>query len=213
MTLSGVASLAAALVLCLLAVLPRPGFSFTHGDILSGAQILSAEQRSDYLAYVRQNLTWDSIYLLLQVIVWCGLAATIARKNRLTAAFVLVIGVLGAFLDLAENSIRWAFLTMNGAPSGTLAFVWSVTFAMSFWFMAVAAVAAATALGSRMPGARLAVLAGFAVIPASALIFTAGYKPLFFWMIAWHVVIGIFLIRNPSEARRESAPVEPTASA
>jgi len=116
------------------------------------------------------------------------------------AFFVLVVGSLGAFFDFLENSIRWAFLTLTASPSETLALAWSVVFSMSFWFMVLAAIIASTAIWSETLIARVSMIVGFLAIPAAALIFPVGYKPLFIWMIIWHGLIGIFLLRVPNEA-------------
>lgn len=204
-TLSGIASLLAAVTLCVLAILPRPDFSFAHADILSGTQLLSAAQREAYGAYVRLNLTFDSVYLLLQVLVWCGLGAVFARKSPLIAALILLIGTGGACLDFAENSIRWGFLTLGSPPSATLAAIWSAIYAMSFWLMVIAGVVASFACWSPRLLSRLSAAACLLAIPAAALTFSVGFKSLFLWMIVWHLVIGFFLLQPPDEANQARA--------
>lgn len=204
-TLPRIASLLAAVTLCVLAFLPRPDFPFAHADILSGAQLLSAAQREAYSAYVRLNLAFDSVYLLLQILVWCGLGTVLAHKSPLTAALVLLVGTCGVCLDFAENSIRWGFLTLGSPPSATLAAVWSAIYAMSFWLMVIAAVVASSACWSPRLLARLSAMAGLLAIPAAALTFSVGFKSLFFWMIAWHLVIGLFLLQPSDKAAPATA--------
>ena len=192
---ASVAAIVACLALIALATISKPSFAANQYAILSGRQTLTSFELSQYLTYLRRNLTVDSIYLLGHMGMWLGFGALITRRNGIGGRLIMVLGVISGLLDLLENEIRWSIAGSLGTTVSTehWALIWQVTVGMSFWVMFVSDLSTVVMVWSEHTRDRLISLFGLGLLPGVCLIYFTGYFVTFLWMIVWHGAAGVYL--------------------
>lgn len=179
-----------------MAFLPRPFLPVDHLAILSGGQQLSGEQFSAYRAYVVNNLTLDSAYLLAHAVFWLGLAQLAARQSASLGRLALFFGLSGAVLDFLENEIRWVAMNSLSAgdfPTQCLLVIWQIVFAFSFWFLFLGAACAGLACYRLSRWGQIFAAFTLLGMPAAVAVYRQGHFPAFIWLILWHAQGGILL--------------------
>jgi hypothetical protein len=196
LTAASVAAIVACISLIALAVIPRPPFSFSHSDILSGRQTLNAHELASYLVYLKRNLTIDSVYLLGHVGMWLGFGTLLQRRGG-RGGLIIVLGLISGALDLMENEIRWAIApSLPSSASASWTVAWEITVGMSFWALLITTLLAIMQLWSQERLDRIICLIGLGCIPGICLIYFSGYLLTFIWMIIWHGMSAIYLWKS-----------------
>jgi hypothetical protein len=198
-TVGAFGAAAATVALVALALLPRPFAPMDHLSILSGSAHLTGEQLIAYKSYIESNFTVDSFYLMAHSIMWLGLANLLSARSPRLGSLVLIFGLLGAALDLLENQLRWAAMTIlfsGNLPTASYVAIWQTVFGLSFWALFLASIF--TGIGVARSSRCGNVVAAWSLIGifVASSIFKAGFLPSFLWLILWHISCAFLLWSN-----------------
>lgn len=208
----GVAALCAAICLFVLAYIPRPPGGISHLAVFSGTRTLETEELALYMLYLKRNLTVDSFYLIGHVLMWLGYSELFRRRGVAFSASVLALGLISGALDLLENEVRWALMSLPGGLQfgPTWATVWMIIVGMSFWAILLSIAITAFLNWGEGRLQRLISVLGLICLGSIAAIYFYGYLATFVLMIIWHAASGVYLWTCRSELTEPHAfEVEP----
>jgi len=194
-----IGALIAFVSLIIMAFLPRPFEAMDHFSILSGLNILTKNQLSDYRNYVALNLTWDSLYLIGHIVMWSGYAAFFYRDSKYISFIVLVLGFASGWLDFTENEIRWAIL--EALTSGHYLPIehiteWQTTFGLSFYMLFICALLCGIAVVGKSYIRKVVFFISIVGLFIAPLSYQFSFLPAFLWIIGWHAISALFLWKS-----------------
>ena len=201
-------ALIAVLMLITMAFIPRAeAAGQEHFEILSGRLVLESADLQEYILYVKRNLAADGIYLVGQCLMWVALGlGAVRRGSRSFGITLMALGLLSAFLDLLENSMRWSLvqnLQIGGLPDMARALDWKMLFEFSLLGIFVPALLVFAGISRRVwSGRLLSAMGGVGMLLLPALYFP-GLRLLFFlWLIAFHLSAAAFLLHVAGDRKR-----------
>ncbi|MCB1325995.1 MAG: hypothetical protein H7A21_15290 [Spirochaetales bacterium] len=201
-------ALIAVLMLITMAFIPRPGAAGQeHFEVLTGRLPLEAADMQQYVLYVKRNLAADGIYLVGQGLMWVALGLGAVRKRSRSFGIVLmVLGLLGVFLDLFENSMRWSLvqnLQIGGLPDVAQALQWKTSFEFSLLAVFLPALLVFGGISRRAWSGRLfSLMGGLGLLVLPALYFPGLRMAFFVWLIAFHLSAAAFLLHVAGDRKR-----------
>jgi hypothetical protein len=186
------------------------------GDkVLTGQLTPTSADFDQYLSITSICYVLDSVLIVGWIVSWVGIAILIQPRNKMVGNTTLVLGLIGAVLDLSENSLVWALLEglQKGvpAPEGSWYYLtWMVIRQLSYLVTFAASAIAAMGLWSPKPldrvmsgiGTLLALIALAGLfIPALSLL------PNIWWMV-WFGCGSLLLWRRAEELAQNDKPVD-----
>jgi len=150
------------LVSMLFVTLPE-GMSYPGVEALNGDLALSPTSLAAYAHSMQLLFALDGLFLVCWFISWVGIAQIVLSRSQLLGVLMLVTGLGGAVLDLAENSIIWSGLLSLQAGhflSQDWVVAWKVVQHLSYILPMIGAVFAGCGLWGDSWWDRLASLAG-----------------------------------------------------
>lgn len=191
------------LVMIAFVVLPCR-MSYPGVEALSGELTLSSGDLESYLHAMQTLFILDGIFLPGWIISWAGIAEIVSSRYRILGIMTLVFGLVGALLDIGENSIVWGGIQnlQEGRPlNGEWIITWKAVQHMSYWLPFIGAVFAAFGLWSVRTLDKIAAIIGSVlVIVAIFGLYWPGLSLLpNLWFLLWFACSGLLLWRHAAE--------------
>jgi hypothetical protein len=205
------AAAGAALASILLVALFRFPDAFPVGSsdvaVLGGQVTLSAADVSRYQKFTGISLGIDTVFIFASMLAWLGIADSVRRRGMSSWAMVIfAFGILGAGLDLLENTIIWTLIDLQRQgypPQLGVVTAWTVVQQASYWPTYVAALLTALLLPWRgWPATGLGLLGTIGVFVAGAAVYVSSLAPtIWWWWILWFAFTAWLLARDARSVR------------
>jgi hypothetical protein len=105
----------------------------TFGEAVTRTAYQSAIERENFIALMRTNYAIDSFFIFCWIGAWAGIYSHFRRENLRLVAVYFALGILGALMDLLENTIGFSLVLGMWESSSDLPFFHSVVREFSYW--------------------------------------------------------------------------------
>jgi hypothetical protein len=125
------------------------GVGYPGVNVLTGQTQLSSDQFTAYVCSIYLDLFLDTFFLIGCILAWIGLFYHIHQNNKLIAALMLILALLGIGLDFTENTFIAVTLNqlINGLnPGDTWYTPWHISQQASYWLAFIPAALASIIL-------------------------------------------------------------------
>ncbi|MCX6068580.1 MAG: hypothetical protein NT121_23010 [Chloroflexi bacterium] len=192
------AALVSLLLIAMFFVQLPKGMNYPGLEVLRGDWSLSPAQSTDYLNGMQMIFALDGLFLAVQILAWVGIAEVVRFRSPISGRLVLIFGLCGAVLDLAENSTIWAALESLQAghlPGTGWLIAWKTLQHLSYLFPMIGAIMAGSNLWGSRPFERLVCLVGM-LFSAVAIVglyqASLSFAP-DLWYLAWFSSVALLL--------------------
>ena len=197
---TGLSSLIA-FVLLIIMYFSWPLVDFSLNDVILGNVELSKFEKNKIIESIGYNYALDTIFIFTWVGAWCGLYIHFKKITNPLIRVSFFMSVLGAFLDLFENTISFSLLVnsfKNNSISDIL-FYHSLIRDLSFWLPMLASfIVSVTIPIKREVTNVLLVLSGTLGVVLAILgmyIQSLSYMA-YCWFVLWFFVVALFLLKR-----------------
>ena len=158
----------ATVMLILLLIVPWPlNVAFPGEEVLAGTMKLSSGELAQYADFFGVFLAIDGLFVIGWIVGWVGVAFLVRTRSPLLGTVVLIVGLVPALLDLAENEIMWAMIQgyqLDISPQPSWFVAWKISRQLSYWIFYAAAALAGLGLWSDRFLDRLVTIIGTALM-------------------------------------------------
>ncbi|WFO16870.1 hypothetical protein M601_003580 [Cellulophaga baltica 4] len=129
---TGLASLVAFLLLIIMDF-SWPQTEYSINDVILDNVTLSEIEKQNYIKTIGINYALDTIFIFSWIGSWIGLFLHFKALNIKLIGTCLGLSILGALLDITENSMSFMLLINNYKNADSLLFTHSIIRDISFW--------------------------------------------------------------------------------
>lgn len=127
-----------AFVLLLLVIFTWPFIEYSLHDVLLGSIKLSAIEKEHLIQLVRVNYALDTLFIFAWIGSWVGLFLHFKSLNSKLIRICFGLSLLGALLDITENTISFSLLIGTLKSVENWVFVHTIISDVSYWLPMIA---------------------------------------------------------------------------
>lgn len=192
---TGIASLIALLLLIVM-FNTWPLTEYSLNDIILGTVQLTPTEKVNIIDAIGLNYAIDTIFIFCWIASWLGLFLYFKSINTPFVKICLVLSIIGALLDITENSIIFTLLIGNYKNVETPLLIHSIIRDISYWLPMVASFLLAIIIPfqNRISNTLIKITGTFGVLLAVLGMFVRSLSFIpNYWFVLWFIVATFFL--------------------
>ena len=195
---TGIASLMAFILLIIMNY-SWPQTDYSLNDVILGNIRLSEVEKGDFIKSIGINYALDTIFIFSWIGSWIGLFLHFKPINNKIIAISFIASLLGAVLDITENTLSFRLLLGNNDNVENILFIHSIIRDISFWLPMIASFVLTIVIPKQKEFTilflKIAGIIGvlFAILGMYIQYFSA--MP-YYWFGIWFLASTIFLLNN-----------------